>query len=170
MSNYIIPVTISFVLIYGFVNHSDVFNAFLSGVKNGLNTLLSIFPSVLAMLVAANMLRASGLLDMLTGLLTPLTGFLGIPKECAPLMLLKPISGSGATALGTDIIQSYGVDSLTGRIAAVMMATSDTAFFVMSIYFGSLKLKNTRYAASSALIGSLAAFAASAFAVRIFFG
>lgn len=170
MSNYIIPVIISLILLYGFLNHVDVFNSFLSGAKNGLNTILSIFPSALAMLVAANMLRASGLLDMMINLLTPLTNFLGIPKDCASLMLLKPISGGGAIALGTDIIENCGVDSLAGRTAAVMLSSSDTTFFVMSIYFGSLRLKNTRYALASSLIGDIVAFIASALAVRMFFG
>ena len=167
-SEVLIPLLITRIVFYGLVAGVDVFSAFACGAKKGLKSLLGIFPSVLAMLVCVSMLRSSGALDMLTGILSPLSRLLGIPSECLPLAVLKPVSGGGALAIGSDIIRRVGVDSYAGRVAAVMLASADTAFFVISMYFGSLGIKKTGFSIPCALAADIAAFTAAAAAVRFF--
>ncbi|MDP4110383.1 MAG: spore maturation protein, partial [Bacillota bacterium] len=121
------------------------------------------------MITAIYMLRASGAIDMFAYAVKPLYAFLGIPPECAALTLLKPFSGSGGLALGTEIIKNFGADSYAGRVAAVMLASSETSFYTVSVYFGSLGIKNTRYAIPAALCADAVAFIVSSLAVRLFF-
>ena len=116
------------------------------------------------------MLRASGALDALTRLLAPLFSLLGIPVETAPLMLLRPVSGSGALAVAGELIGEYGADSLIGRTAAVMLGSTETTFYVIAVYFGAVGIKKTRYAIPAALCADLTGFVASAFAVRLLWG
>ena len=142
--------------LWGVLSGTDVFQAMLDGVAEGLRTLLRIFPSLVALLTAVYMLRASGALELLTNLLSPLLGLLGIPPETAPLMLLRPVSGSGALAAATELMAQYGPDSYIGRTAAVML--------------GSTGIKHTRWAVPAALCADVVGFAASAFAVRLLWG
>ena len=116
------------------------------------------------------MLRASGALDIFCNLLSPVFKLLGIPSGCSPLALLRPFSGSGAIALGSDIIKEFGADSYTGRVAAVMLGASETTFYVITVYFGSLKLTKTGKAVSAALIADAVGFITAALTVRLFFG
>ena len=160
---------IAFAALYGALRGVDVFAAFADGVRDGLRVLLGIFPSLAALLTAVYMLRASGVLDALTGLLSPVLGALGIPAETAPLMLLRPISGSGALAVGSELIGEFGPDSYIGRVAAVMLGSTETTFYVIAVYFGAAGIKKTRWAVPAALCADLAGFAASAFAVRLLF-
>ena len=139
--------------------------AFADGVRDGLRVLLGIFPSLAALLTAVYMLRASGALDALTGLLSPVLGALGIPAETAPLMLIRPFSGSGALAVAGELIAAEGPDSLAGRTAAVMLGSTETTFYVIAVYFGAAGVKKTRWAIPAALCADLTGFiAASAFA------
>lgn len=166
MSTYLIPCLIAFILVYGLFHCSSIFGCFLNGVNKGLQTVLKILPSAVAMLTAINMLRASGLLDILISVLSPIAKFAGIPSECVALILLKPISGGGALAIGADIIKQFGVDSIPGKTAAIMLASSDTTFFVTSMYLGSLKLKTSGYAIFCSLLSNISAFIFGALAVR----
>ena len=116
------------------------------------------------------MFRASGAMDCLSGLLSPALEALGIPAETAPLLLVRPVSGSGALAVGTDLMTTYGPDSYIGRVAAVMLGSTETTFYTVAVYFGSAGIHRTRHAVPAALIADLTGFAASALAVRLFFG
>ena len=140
------------------------------GIRQGLTTLLRILPPLIALLTAEYMLRASGALEALTELLRPALELLGIPPETAPLMLLRPISGSGAMAAASELMQSFGPDSYVGRTAAVMLGSTETTFYVVAVYFGAAGVRRTRWAVPAALCADLAGFAASALAVRLFFG
>ena len=156
---------IAFAALYGALRGVDVFAAFADGVRDGLRVLLGIFPSLAALLTAVYMLRASGALDALTGLLSPVLGALGIPAETAPLMLIRPFSGSGALAVAGELIAAEGPDSLAGRTAAVMLGSTETTFYVIAVYFGAAGVKKTRWAIPAALCAELTGFiAASAFA------
>ena len=156
---------IAFAALYGALRGVDVFAAFADGVRDGLRVLLGIFPSLAALLTAVYMLRASGALDALTGLLSPVLGALGIPAETAPLMLIRPFSGSGALAVAGELIAAEGPDSLAGRTAAVMLGSTETTFYVIAVYFGAAGVKKTRWAIPAALCADLTGFiAASAFA------
>lgn len=156
--------------LWGVLSGTDVFQAMLDGVAEGLRTLLRIFPSLVALLTAVYMLRASGALELLTNLLSPLLRLLGIPPETAPLMLLRPVSGSGALAAATELMAQYGPDSYIGRTAAVMLGSTETTFYVIAVYFGAAGIKHTRWAVPAALCADVVGFAASAFAVRLLWG
>lgn len=123
---------------------------------------------MVGLLTAVYMLRASGCIDLMGRALAPILSRLGIPEECAALVLLKPVSGSGGLALGTEIMKRAGVDSYAGRVAAVMLGASETSLYTISLYSGHLGLRDTRYAIPTALVGDLTAFIASAFFVRLF--
>lgn len=155
---------------YGLAKGVDVFGAMTDGIADGLKVVLRIFPSLVALLTAVYMLRASGALEALTHLLAPLFALVGIPVETAPLMLLRPVSGSGALAVAGELIGEYGADSLIGRTAAVMLGSTETTFYVIAVYFGAVGIKKTRYAIPAALCADLTGFAASALAVRLLWG
>ena len=165
----IIPAAImALAALYGVLRGVDVFSAMADGAREGLHVVVSIFPPLVGLLTAVYMLRASGALDALTQLLSPLLGALGIPAETAPLMFLRPISGSGALAVGSEL---YGVDSLVGRTAAVMLGSTETTFYVIAVYFGAAGIKRTRYAVPAALCADLTGFLVSALTVRwLWFG
>lgn len=165
-----VPVLIAGTALCGLFRNVDVFSVFVRGAKRGIAVVLRILPSLVALLTAVYMLRLSGLTDVLTGLFSPALAFLGIPKETAPLMLIRPISGSGALAAASDIIAQHGVDSLVGTTAAVMLGSTETTFYTISVYFGSLGIKNTRYAIPAALCADLVGFAAASFFTRLFLG
>lgn len=169
MGEWLVPILLACVAFIAVLRGVDVFPVFLEGAKKGAQTALTIAPTLIGLLTAVYMLRASGAIDWLGALLSPLFSYLGIPSECAPLVLLKPISGGGGLALGTDIIQRAGADSYAGRVAAVMLGASEASIYTISLYAGSVGLKNTRYAVPAALIGDLTAFVSSAFFVRLFF-
>ena len=120
------------------------------------------------LLTAVAMFRASGAMEWLTGLCAPVLEFLGIPPETTPLMLVRPVSGSGALAVGTELITTYGPDSYIGRVAAVMLGSTETTFYVIAVYFGAAGIKKTRYAVPAALCADLTGFVVSALTVRLF--
>lgn len=154
------------VALYGLLKGVDVFQAMLDGVMDGLKTVLKIFPSLVALLTAIYMLRASGAIDLFTHIASPLLNLLGIPAETAPLMLIRPLSGSGALAVGSELISQYGVDSTIGRTAAVMLGSTETTFYVLAIYLGSVGVKKSRWAVPAALCADLAGFFMAALTVR----
>ena len=165
-----VPVLIAGTAVCGLLRKVDVLSVFVRGAKKGVGILLRILPSLVALLTAVYLLRVSGLTDALTGLFSPVLALLGIPKETAPLMLIRPISGSGALAAAADMISRFGPDSLIGLTAAVMLGSTETTFYTISVYFGSLGIKNTRYAIPAALCADLVGFVAAAFFTRMFFG
>ena len=140
----------------------DVYGDLLAGAQDGLRLLVSIATAV-------TMLRESGFFDWLTPLAAPVFRVLGIPPELAPLVLIRPLSGSAALAVGTELMQRYGVDSLIGRTAAVMLGSSETTFYTISVYFGAAGVRGTRYAVPAALIADLTGFCMAALSVRLFF-
>lgn len=147
----------------------DVYGDLLAGAQDGLRLLATLAPSLVLMLTAVTMLRESGFFDWLTPLAAPVFRVLGIPPELAPLVLVRPLSGSAALAVGTELMQRYGVDSLIGRTAAVMLGSSETTFYTISVYFGAAGVRGTRYAVPAALIADLTGFCMAALSVRLFF-
>ena len=168
-STMAIPVIIAMVAVYGLVKKIDVYEALVAGAADGLKVIAKIAPTLVGLLTAVYMLRSSGLIDFFSGFMKPALDLFGIPVECAPLMLLRPFSGSGAMAVGLDIIKTAGADTMTGRIASVMLGSSETTFYAIAVYFGACGIKRTRYALPAALLADFAGFAASAFAVRLLF-
>ena len=165
-----VPLLLSAVALYAIARRVDVYDALCQGAGEGLGILVKLIPSLIALLTAVAMLRASGALNALTGLLTPLLTALGVPPETAPLLLIRPFSGSGALGVGAELMRTYGPDSLIGRTAAVMLGSSETTFYTVAVYFGGAGIRRTRYAIPAALCADLAACLASAWAVWVVFG
>lgn len=148
----------------------DVYTCLVTGAGEGLSVLKSIVPALVILLTAVYMLRASGAMDRITELLAPVCRWAGIPPETAPLVLIRPISGSAALAVGGELMAQYGPDSLIGRTAAVMLGSTETTFYTISVYFGAAGVKGTRYAIPAALIADLTGFLMAAWTVRMFYG
>jgi len=165
-----VPLIIAFVMVYALIRGTDVFSGMTAGAKDGLKTVVGIVPALITLLPCIYMLRASGAIDALCALLRPVLSHLGIPVETVPLMLLRPLSGSGALAVGSDIIKQNGADSFVGRCVAVMLGSTETTFYVIAVYFGAAGIKNSRHAIPAALIADFVGFLAAAFFVRLFWG
>ena len=168
VSAALIPALIAAVIVYAKIKKVNVFNAFTDGVKEGMGILVSIFPSVLIMVTAVSMLRASGAIDLLSDMLAPVLDILGIPGETMPLMLIRPFSGSGATAAARDIMAEFGPDSYIGKVASVMMGSSETTFYTIAVYFGAAGIKRTGNTIPAAMITDMCAYIFAALFVRLF--
>ncbi|MGI5934236.1 MAG: spore maturation protein [Lawsonibacter sp.] len=166
----VVPLTISGVALYGAGRQVDVYAALIHGAGEGLETLLRIVPALVGLLTAVSMLRASGALDLAARLLAPLLDQVGVPSELLPLVLVRPISGSAALGVGAELIGTYGPDSYLGRVAAVMLGSTETTFYTVAVYFGAVGVTRTRYALPAALCADLTGFLAAAWAVRLCFG
>lgn len=165
----LVPLIIAGVALCGVWRKTDVYSALSTGAKDGLSILTSIFPALVGLLTAVYMLRASGLLEILASILSPALTFLGIPPETVSLMLIRPISGSGALGVGAELISTYGPDSTIGRTAAVMLGSTETTFYTIAVYFGAAGIAKTRYAIPAALVADFVGFLAAAWAVRLLF-
>ena len=141
----------------------------LSGAADGFKLLVSLIPTLILLLTAVTMLRASGAVEALSALISPVFRRFGIPPETAILVLIRPISGSAALAVGTDLMAHYGVDSTIGRTVAVMLGSTETTFYTISVYFGAAGIKKTRYTISAALIADLTGFVVASLTVRFLF-
>lgn len=144
------------------------YDLILSGAADGLFLLKSIFPPLVLLLTAVSMLRASGGAELLSRVLSPFFTFFHIPSECAMLVLVRPFSGSAALAVGSEIMSTYGVDSLIGRTAAVMLGSTETTFYTISVYFGAAGIKRSRYTLPAALFADLVGFIAASVSVKLF--
>ena len=169
-SSWILPVLLCGAAVWGCRRRVDVYDALTTGGREGLRVAASILPALAALLTAVYMLRASCALDSLTALLTPLLTALGVPPETAPLLVIRPLSGSGALAAGSDLMRRYGTDSYIGRCTAVMLGCTETTFYTVAVYFGAAGIRRSRYTIPAALTADVAAYLAAAFSVRLFFG
>ena len=165
----LVPLIMAAVALYGMARRVDVYDALVQGAGDGLGVLVKIVPPLVGLLTAVYMLRASGVLELASGVLAPVLGLLGIPAEMAPLLLVRPVSGSAALGVGAELISAFGPDSLVGRTAAVMLGSTETTFYTIAVYFGAAGIVKTRYAIPAALCADLAGFMASAWAVRVIF-
>ncbi len=161
-----VPVLCAAIGICALLRGAALSESFGRGARNGLHTLLRIFPALLFLLPMIAVMRASGLLNALTELFAPLLGLFGIPSEVAPILFLRPFSGSGALAAATDILAAYGADSLIGRTAAVMLGSTETTFYVLTVYFAGIDTTDTKRILPAALIADLVGFIAAAWTVR----
>ena len=165
-----VPLLVLAVLLYAARRDVDLFDAMTAGAKKGLLTLWGILPSLLVVFPAIRLLRASGLPELLCALLRPAFRLLGVPEETALLMLLRPLSGSGALAAAMELMQRHGPDSLIGRTAAVMLGSSETSFYVLAVYFAAAGVKDDGRALPAALLADLVCFLSSAWICRLLWG
>ena len=169
MTDYLVPGILLAASLLVLRKKEDSYAALLDGGAQGLKLLAAILPALVILLSAYGMLRASGGLTLLTNLCAPVLTLVGIPKECAPLVLIRPISGSAALAVGAELMKTYGVDSRIGRTAAVMLGSSETTFYTLSVYFGAAGVRRTRYALPAALLADFVGFTCAALSVRLLF-
>ncbi|MDD6225211.1 MAG: spore maturation protein [bacterium] len=168
--NFIIPAFIAITVAAGFIKKVPVFSAFADGAKKGLLTLYRIAPTLIGLIVAVDMLKASSAMETLCSFLSPVAQTLGFPKEIIPMVLLRPVSGSGSTALLNQLYSDCGPDSFAGRVASVLAGSTETTFYAVTLYFGSTKVKNIRHTLWVALTADFTAAVMAVLTVRIFFG
>ncbi len=166
---YAIPAVVFLIVLFGLMRGVPLFDTFVAGAKEGFSSSISILPSLVGLMMAVSMLNASGALDILSSLLAPAARLLGLPPEVMPLALIKPVSGSGATAVLAQIFQNNGTESFAGRVASVMAGSTETTFYAIAVYFGSVGVKKTRHTIPAAVTADLTAFVVSALTVRLFF-
>ena len=169
MADLLIPGILALCACVGLYKRENVYEALTDGALEGLGLLKSILTSLIILLTAIGMLRASGALDMLSRFLAPLFRALGIPPETLPLMLVRPFSGSAALAVGAELMAHYGVDSQIGRTAAVMLGSTETTFYTITVYFGAAGIKKSRYTVPAALVADLMGFLCAALFSKLFF-
>lgn len=169
MNHYIVPLILFLTCAFALGKRENPYNLMLQGAAEGLTLLKTIVPALVLLLTAVHMLRASGAADMLSRLLAPVFSLFGIPPETALLVLVRPISGSAALAVGAELMGQYGVDSLIGRTAAVMLGSTETTFYTISVYFGAAGVKNTRYTIPAALFADFVGFFMASMTVRYYF-
>ncbi len=162
MTAFLIPALLLAVSALALVRGVDVYDALLEGGRSGLELVKSILPALVMLLTAVELLQASGAMDALSQLLAPGAKLLGIPPETLPLALIRPLSGSAALAVGAELMTVYGPDSPVGRTAAIMLGSTETTFYTISVYFSAAGIKRTRYAVPAALIADLTGFATAA--------
>ena len=163
ISNIIIPALIFYIVAYGIANKTNVYEDFVKGAKDGLKTVVGIMPTLVALMTAVGVLRASGFLDFLERLVRPASERAGFPAEIVPLIFIKMFSSSAATGLVLDIFKNYGTDSLVGLITSIMMSCTETIFYTMSIYFMHVHIRKTRFTLTGALFATICGIAASIF-------
>lgn len=167
LSQWAIPVMVFLVVLYSYIKGVEVFDTFVEGAKEGFQTAVKLIPFLVAMLVAIGIFRDSGAFGIITRLLSPITERVGIPSEVLPLALMRPISGSGALAMTTELMQTYGPDSMLGYIASTLQGSTDTTFYILTVYFGSIGIRRIRYAMTVGLIADAAGFIAAVIVCKL---
>lgn len=165
-----IPVLVVIIVAYGAWKKVPVFETFVEGGKEGFATAVSLIPYMVAMLVGLGVFRESGAFDLFVKILQPFTTILGIPSEVLPLALMRPISGSGSLAMVAETMQRHGPDSLISLIACTMQGSTDTTFYILTVYFGSVGVKNVRYSLKVGLLADLAGFLMAVLVCKLIFG
>ena len=165
LSETLIPILIFWIVAHGLVNKQPVYEDFVSGAKDGFNTVLGIMPTLIGLMVAVGILRASGFLVLLTDVLSFFVKDAIFPSELLPMSVVKLFSSSAATGLLLDIYKEFGADSYLGRLASVIMSSTETVFYTLSVYFMSVKIKKSRYAVVGALVATVAGIVASVWVV-----
>ncbi len=170
LSAYALPVMFLLILSTGAYKGIRVYDVFVEGAKEGISTTVRIIPTLVGLMVAIGVFRASGALDLLVYAVKPAAYVLGIPPEALPLALLRPFSGSASLALVSDIIKVYGADSFIGRVVSTMMGSTETIFYTLAVYFGSVGIRNIRYTLAAALIADAVSVVASVWICTAVFG
>ena len=168
MVDYIVPSLLLLASALALGKKENTYDLLISGASEGLQLLKSVLPALVVLLTSVHMLRASGAMEILSNLLAPVFSLFGIPKETALLVLIRPISGSAALAVGTELMAEHGVNSQIGRTVAVMLGSTETTFYTISVYFGAAGIRKTRYTVYAALLADLVGFIMASMTVRWF--
>ncbi len=169
MAEYVVPGLLLLVCCIALGKKESPYELMLAGARDGLRLLVSLIPTLVLLMTSITMLRQSGAMDALSKLAAPVLAWVGIPPETAMLVLIRPISGSAALAVGADLMATYGVDSQIGRTVAVMLGSTETTFYTISVYFGAAGIKKTRYTVLAALFADFVGFFTAALTVRLMY-
>ncbi|MCI6616131.1 MAG: spore maturation protein [Ruminococcus sp.] len=167
---FVMPAFACIIVVFGLIKRVPVFDIFLKGAKEGMQILYSIAPTIIGLVFAVDLLRSSGAIDAICNFIEPVADYLGFPKEIVPMVLLRPVSGSGSTALLTSLYEQCGPDSFAGRVASVLAGSSETTFYAIAMYFGCIKVKKIRHTLFAAIIADITAAVMSVLTVRLYFG
>jgi len=170
ISDLMIPLTIVAIIGYGLLKKSNVYDSFLEGAMEGMKITANILPTLVGLMVAVGVLRASGVLDILATFMAPVTRLIGFPEEALPLTLMRLVSSSAATGLQLDVYATYGPDSFIGRFVSVMMSSTETVFYTFSVYFLHIGITKTRYTLSGAILANIVSVIASLIVTVMVFG
>lgn len=170
VSTWAIPALLLVIPVVGFFKKVKVYECFVEGAKEGFNVAIRIIPFLVAILFAIGMFRASGAMDLFVQIISPLTNLIGMPAEALPLALMRPLSGSGSLGLATEIMKTHGPDSFLGRLVSTMYGSTETTFYVLAVYFGSVGVKKIRHALAVGLIADIAGLIAAVFICQLIFG
>ena len=169
MDRYIVPFIILFIVSFGLIKTGEVYTPFVKGASDGLKTLAGIIPSIVGIMVAVEMLKSSGAIEMVANALSPVLKLIGMPPDVIPLALLRPFSGSGSLGVVSEIMKTNGPDSYPGRIASVMMGSTETTFYTVALYYGAAKIKNIRHTLHAALLADFCGIIGSVIVCRLWF-
>lgn len=169
ITDFVIPCFIAIIIIAGLIRGVDVFHEFIEGAKENLKVGIDVLPALIALLTAIGMFKASGALEVLTYVISPITNLLGFPSDCLPLALIRPVSGSGALAIFESILTDVHPDSFAGRVASVILGSTETTFYTIAVYFGVTKVTKTRHALVSSLASDITGFIFSVLTVQLIF-
>lgn len=167
ITSFILPVTVILIVIFGLFKGVKVFDCFLAGAKKGLQSAVSLLPALMALVMGVTMLRESGALSVITKMLEPVAKFSGIPVDVLPLAVLSPISGSGSLTMYEQILKNLGPDSFEGRVASIIMGSTETTFYAVTVYYGSVGIKKSGCTVPAALLADITSFVVSAFSASI---
>ena len=170
LGNYVLPSMVVAIVLFGLFKRVKVFDCFMQGAKKGLFTLYELLPSITGLVVAVTMLRQSGAMNLISSLLSPITNLFGIPDEITPIGLLSPISGGGSLSLFESVLKQYGPDSFIGQVASVVMGSTDTTLYAVTVYYSAISIKNTRHTLFAGLTADFLSLVLSSFFVRLTIG
>ena len=170
LSDLMIPLVLIYILFYGYSKKTNVYDSFIDGAEEGFKTVFKIAPTLVGLMVSVGVLRASGALDLLSNIISPITEKIGYPTEVVPLTFMRLISSSASTGILLDLFKTYGPDSFIGKFVSVMMSSTETVFYTMSVYFMAVNITKTRYTLAGALIANFAGVIASLWICNILWG
>jgi spore maturation protein B len=170
LSFFVIPLILVGFPLYGLYKRVPVYESFVEGAKEGFQVAVRIIPYLVAILFAIAMFRASGAMDVLARVLSPVLGLIGFPAEVLPMAIIRPLTGSGSAGIVVDMIKQYGEDSIYVKMASVMFGSTETTFYVVAVYFGAVNIKKTRHAVPAGLTADIAAMIIAVWTVRLLFG
>ena len=170
LSFWMLPALVAVFILYGWVRQVRVYESLVEGAKEGFQVALRIIPFLVAILVVIGMFRASGGLDLIIGLIAPVTQILGMPAEALPMALLRPLSGSGALAVASETMNTHGPDSLVGYMVSTYQGSTETTFYTLAVYFGAIGVKNTRHTVPACLLADITGILAATFIINLLFG
>ncbi len=168
--SYVLPVMVVGIVAFGLYKKVKVFDCFMIGAKKGLHTVYELLPSITGLVVAVSMLKESGAMDIVSDILKPVTSLFGVPEQITPMALLSPISGGGSLSLFESVLKTHGPDSFVGQVASVVMGSTDTTLYAVTVYYAAVNIKNTRHTLVSGLAADFMSLVLSAFFVRLTVG